>query len=153
LRQGEMGILDNIFGAKEVSPEERADKSLAGLTIAMATFNGGVTMGEALKRKKTPNNTRTKRIKIAFAFGSFDFIAGENRMTQQETLDAFSQYIHDIYKKDANTLIDWFNKNYNKKNFVKIMNIGGQATLDFAKKRLKNQIILFSTLSDKKNKL
>ena len=148
-----MGILDNIFGQKEISPEERAEKSLAGLVIVMATFNGGVTMGEALKRKKIPNNTRTKRIKIAFAFGSFDFIAGENRMTQHETLDAFSQYVHEVYKKDANTLINWFNKNFRKKNFIKIMEIGGQATVDLAKQRLKNKIILFSTLYDKKNKL
>ena len=50
-----MGIFDKVFGKKEISPEERSDKSLAGLTMAMATFNGGVTMGEVLKGKKIPN--------------------------------------------------------------------------------------------------
>ena len=71
-----MGIFDKVFGKKEISPEERSDKSLAGLTMAMATFNGGVTMGEALKGKKIPKNERTNKIKIAFAFGVFDFFAG-----------------------------------------------------------------------------
>jgi hypothetical protein len=148
-----MGIFDKVFGKRETSPEERSDKSLAALTIAMATFNGGITLGEALKRKKIPKNKRTKRIKIAFAFGAFDFFAGENRMTIYETKEAFEEYINDEYKKDSKELVTWFNKNINKKNFEKIMQIGGQSIMDLIKQRLKNQIILFTILNDKKYKL
>ena len=148
-----MGIFDKVFGKKEISPEERSDKSLAALTMAMATFNGGVTMGEALKRKKILKNERTKKIKIAFAFGVFDFFAGENRMTIYETKDAFEEHIENEYKKDSKELLIWFNKDISKKNFEKIMQIGGQSIVDLINQRLKNQIVLFTLLNDKKYKI
>ena len=74
-------------------------------------------------------------------------------MTIYETKDAFEEYIQNEYKKDSKELLTWFNKNISKKNFEKIMQIGGQSILDLINQRLKNQIILFTLLNDKKYKI
>tara|TARA_A100001011_G_C14010073_1_gene715098 strand:+ start:90 stop:605 length:516 start_codon:yes stop_codon:yes gene_type:complete len=171
-----MGILDKLLGTKkEYTLQELEDSNfsreelnsltdrqkihlvIAKTNVFMAFFEGGIKIGNALKVKGiVKRDLRTKKITTAFAFGVGDIIAQHFGVSEEDSRTCFSHYLAVKKKRDKDyvKLSNYFVKNFFKdKVLSKIADQGAQAANDLIKKRLKNKIILFSILVDKKIKI
>lgn len=71
-----------------------------------------------------------------------------------DTIEVFNSFLIQEYgRTEGAKLFSWVSKNQSKVKFLKIMKIAGQAVIDNAKGKLKNQIIYYDTIMDKGNKL
>ena len=156
-----MGIFSKLFGSEKAGQENwRSDsqelkrRALLALTKQMVFFQATVSIATSLGEKPIPKNFEEKKIQVAFAAGVNDFLCLSNRIDDSDTIEVFYKFLIQEYgRTEGAKLFTWVSKNQSKIKFLNIMKIAGQAVVDNAKGKLKNQIVFYDTVMDKSNKL